>query len=263
MREKVVLVIDDDDMNLQIAKMVLEKKVKCRVICVDNGFEGLNILKNERVSLVLLDILMPEFDGIETLQEIRADDKLKDTAVMMLTAAGGLENIKKVYHLGVKDYIKKPFMPADLVSRVTKKLAELEPEKKVLLFGKLPNELQEMQKIIEKNFDYDTLTALTESDTRKILRENEIALVIVDSHIKFIDAFWILKYFSANDKLNKIPVAVTDSEKLTELLEKLNAPKIDEKIDEPVAESLVIRTEKNKLARVVTSLVGYELDVHI
>lgn len=262
MREKIVLIIDDDDMNLQIAKMVLEKKVKCRVICVDNGRDGINILKSERVSLVLLDILMPEFDGIETLQEIRADDKLKDTAVMMLTATSGVDNIKKVYHLGVKDYIKKPFMPADLIARVTKKLAEFEPDKKVLLFGKLTNELQKMQAIIEKNFDYETLMAVFESDAKKILRENEIALVIVDSHIKFIDAFWILKYFAADEKLDKIPVAFTNAEKLTELLDKIDAPDT-ENVDEPVAESAVIHTEKNKLARVVTNLVGYELDVHI
>lgn len=259
MREKVVLVIDDDDMNLQIAKMVLERKVKCRVICADNGLEGINILKSERVHLVLLDILMPDFDGIETLQEIRADENLKNTAVMMLTAASGLDNLKKVYALGVKDYIKKPFMPADLVARVTKKFAELEPEKKVLIFGKLSNELEKMQSIIETNFDYETLTVSNELDAKKILRQNEIALVIVDSNIKFIDAFWILKYFAADENLNKIPVAVTNAENLIELVEKITAPKMDES----VAKSVVINTEKNKLAKVVTSLIGYKLDVHI
>lgn len=262
MREKTVLVIDDDDMNLQIAKMVLEKKVKCRVICIDNGRDGIDILKKESVHLVLLDILMPDFDGIETLQEIRADEKIKDTSVMMLTAASGVENIKKVYHLGVKDYIKKPFMPADLVSRVTKKLAEIEPYKKVLVFGKFTNELQKMQTIIEKNFDYETLIATLEIDAQKILNEEKIELVIIDSNIKFIDGFCILKYFSENEQLDKIPVVITNSEKLNELVEKVNAPKI-EKIAEEVEDSIVNHDTKNKLSRVVTSLIGYELDVHI
>ena len=51
MREKVVLVIDDDDMNLQIAKMILEKILPCRVLTVDNGVEGLEVLREERVNL--------------------------------------------------------------------------------------------------------------------------------------------------------------------------------------------------------------------
>ena len=67
MREKVILVIDDDEMNLQIAKMILEKKLPCKVIGVDNGFDGLEILRTQRVNLVLLDILMPVYDGIEIL----------------------------------------------------------------------------------------------------------------------------------------------------------------------------------------------------
>ena len=124
MRKKKIFVIDDDEMNLQIAKMILERKLFCEVIGVDNGMAGIEILRNQRVNLVLLDILMPDFDGIETLKEIRADDKIKDASVMMLTASGDIENIQKVGLLGVKDYIKKPFMPADLIQRVKEKLDE-------------------------------------------------------------------------------------------------------------------------------------------
>ena len=67
MHKKTILVIDDDEMNLQIAKMILEKKLPCKVIGVDNGFDGLEILRTQRVNLVLLDILMPVYDGIEIL----------------------------------------------------------------------------------------------------------------------------------------------------------------------------------------------------
>ena len=53
MRKKKILVIDDDEMNLQIAKMILEKKLSCEVICTDNGKDGVEILRRERVNLVL------------------------------------------------------------------------------------------------------------------------------------------------------------------------------------------------------------------
>lgn len=258
MREKIVLVIDDDDMNLQIAKMVLEKKLKCKVLTVDNGRDGLEILRQEKVSLVLLDILMPEFDGIETLTEIRADENLKDMAVMMLTAMSGIENLKKVYALGVKDYIKKPFMPADLVSRVEKKFAELEPEEKILLFGTNGVELRAMQQIIEENFDCETEIAKTELDAKKIFDANKITLIIADAQMKFIDGLKILEFVAANKNLDKVPFALTTSEKLSEFLEKLKPPEVKK-----VEDSVLINAEKNKLAKVVTSLIGYELDVHI
>ena len=107
MRKKKVLVIDDDEMNLQIAKMILERKLPCEVIGVDNGIEGLEVLRQQHVSLVLLDIMMPDFDGIETLQEIRKDARIKDVPIIMLTASSDVENIQKVGLLGVTDYIKK------------------------------------------------------------------------------------------------------------------------------------------------------------
>ena len=103
MRKKTVLVIDDDEMNLQIAKMILEKRLPCEVIGADNGVEGIDILKSQRVSLVLLDVMMPDFDGIETLQEIRGDAQIKDVPVMMLTASVDVETVQKAGALDVKD----------------------------------------------------------------------------------------------------------------------------------------------------------------
>lgn len=262
MRDRVILVIDDDDMNLQIAKMILEKKVKCRVICANGGHEGIEILRREHVSLVLLDIMMPDFDGIETLQEIRDDEDLKDTEIMMLTAAGGIDNLKKVYHLGVKDYIKKPFLPADLISRVNKKLDEINPVQSVLLFGTSKDELSAIQKIIEQEFDNETLIATSRTEAQKILRKEEITLVIIESQSKFIDGYKVLKFLSEDEKFSKIPVAITNSEKLKELVEKLNAPKI-EKIAEKIESEGLITKIKHNPANVVTNLIGYELDVHV
>ena len=108
--ENVILVIDDDKMNLKVAKVILERKLACRVICTDNGIVGLDILRKQHVDLVLLDILMPYFDGLETLEEIRADARF--------------ENVKQALKLGVKDYVMKPLLPDDLVQRVKTKLAE-------------------------------------------------------------------------------------------------------------------------------------------
>ena len=124
MRQKKILVVDDDEMNLNIARMILERKLPCKVLTVDNGIDALDMLRAERVSLVLLDIMMPEFDGMETLAEIRADERIKNVPVMMLTATVEKDLIQRAMALGVRDYIKKPFLPADLITRVSKKLTK-------------------------------------------------------------------------------------------------------------------------------------------
>ena len=301
MRKKKILVIDDDEMNLQIAKMILEKKLACEVVCAANGFDGLKILRNERVNLVLLDILMPVYDGIEVLRDIRSEKFVKNVPVIMLTASGDVENIQKAGALGVKDYIKKPFMPADLIKRVEKKLSEIHSEE-ILLIGDDEDELRSMKKIIEENFPHEALIAANLDDTTKLLREMDFDLIIASADMKFIDGFKIMKLISSDEKFSAIPFALTTSDKLLGVIDKINAPQVEEiappkeEISEPPAppienlpveeklsekppveekiaeeppiaekvdDSPVIHKEKKKIANVITNLIGYELDVHI
>ncbi len=288
MRKKKILVIDDDEMNLQIAKMVLEKKLSCEVVCAASGIDGLEILRSQRINLALLDIMMPEFDGIETLQEIRGDERMRNVPVMMLTASGDVENIHKVGALGVKDYIKKPFMPTDLIKRVEKKLSEIHLEE-VLIIGDDEEELRGMKEIIEENFPHEALTAANFDDATKILREIDFDLVIACADMKFVDGFKIMKFISSDEKFSAIPFAITTSDKLLEVVEKINQPEVEEieslteeiaETDAPTIEKLpveekafaeekiaddspVIHSDKKKIANVVTTLIGYELDIHI
>ena len=274
MSKKKILVIDDDEMNLQIAKMILERKLPCEVVCAANGVDGLEILRNQRVNLVLLDILMPDFDGIETLTEIRGDERIKNVPVMMLTASGDIENIQKVGTLGVKDYIKKPFMPVDLIQRVEKKLSEIHSEE-ILLIGDDEDELRGMKELIEKNFPHEALSAANFDEVIKILRERELNLIIACADMKFIDGFKILEFVGLDEKFSAIPFVLTTTDKLLGVIEKINAPQVEEiepltekiaqepLIAEKVDDSPVIHKEKKKIANVVTNLIGYELDLHI
>ena len=301
MSEKVILVIDDDEMNLQIAKMVLERKLPCKVIGVDNGVEGIEILKSRYVSLVLLDVMMPDFDGIETLQEIRHDDLIKDVPVMMLTASGDIGVIQKARLLGVTDYVRKPFLPADLVSRVEKKLAEEKPRTEVLIIGDDAKKLKNLKEIIEVNFKHEVLIAANYDNAIDILRDTKMDLIIACGDMNFIDGFRILAFVASEDKFKTVPFAVTTYNKLFKLVEvmnEVNQPKVQEpaKVEKPtvekkpvkdksspvkepppvneeikketplvkeVAESPVAQNDKKKLAKVVTNLIGYDLDVKV
>ena len=118
-----ILVVDDDDMNLRMAEFILKKDMKeIEVLLADTGMKAIDILQREKVDLVLLDFQMPVMNGLKTLELIRKREDLKDIPVIFLTASSDRDTVVKAGLMGVADYIKKPFMPKDLVERVDKAL---------------------------------------------------------------------------------------------------------------------------------------------
>ena len=115
-----VLIIDDDEINRQMAEMILKKNFTYQILTAESGMSGYELMQHHTVHLVLLDVSMPVWDGIKTLQFIRSNEKLKNTPVIMLTAAADRETVVKASSYGVKDYIRKPFLPEELTSRVAK-----------------------------------------------------------------------------------------------------------------------------------------------
>ena len=115
-----VLIIDDDEINRQMAEMILKKNFDYRILTAESGMRGYELMQNQTVHLVLLDVSMPVWDGLKTLQFIRSNEKLKNTPVIMLTAAADRETVVKASSYGVKDYLRKPFLPDELTARVAK-----------------------------------------------------------------------------------------------------------------------------------------------
>ena len=120
-----ILVVDDDDMNLKMAEFILKKDMKnVEVFLADSGMKAIDALQREKVDLVLLDFQMPVMNGLKTLEIIRKREDMKDIKVIFLTAASDRDTVMKAGMMGVADYIKKPFMPKDLIDRVSQALAE-------------------------------------------------------------------------------------------------------------------------------------------
>ena len=118
-----ILVVDDDDMNLKMAEFILKKDMKdIMVVLADSGMKAIDALQREKVDLVLLDFQMPVMNGLKTLELIRKREDLKDIPVIFLTASSDRDTVVKAGMMGVADYIKKPFMPKDLIERVSKVL---------------------------------------------------------------------------------------------------------------------------------------------
>lgn len=119
---KTILVVDDEPRIIEAVAMNLELE-GYRVSGASNGYEALKKLTKEVPDLVVLDIMMPEMDGFETLRKIR---EVSTVPVVMLTVKGEETDKVKGLDLGADDYVTKPFSPRELVSRVKAVLRRVE-----------------------------------------------------------------------------------------------------------------------------------------
>jgi two-component system KDP operon response regulator KdpE len=120
---KTVLVVDDESRMVEFIAMNLELE-GFRAVRAANGSEALEKASKEHPDLVLLDIMMPEMDGFETLQGLR---ETSSVPVIFLTAKSEEVDRIKGLDLGADDYITKPFSPRELVSRIRAVLRRTEP----------------------------------------------------------------------------------------------------------------------------------------
>ena len=103
-----VLLVEDDPMVREVNRQFIERVEGFKVIdMASDGIKGIEKIKNLQPDLVVMDIFMPEQDGIETLHQIRAENINIDC--ISVTAANDVQTIQQILHLGVFDYIMKPF----------------------------------------------------------------------------------------------------------------------------------------------------------
>jgi DNA-binding response OmpR family regulator len=92
------------------------------VLLARDGQEALDLLRRERPQLVLLDVMMPRKTGFEVCQEVRSDDELRATLILVLTAKGRETDVVKGMALGANAYMTKPFSTRELVQKVREML---------------------------------------------------------------------------------------------------------------------------------------------
>ncbi len=137
-REK-ILVVDDESDILSLVQYNLEKE-GFKVITASDGQEALQRIAAEPPHAIILDLMLPQIDGLEVCRQIRKNEATSDIPVIMLTAKG--EEIDRVvgFELGADDYITKPFSPRELILRlkaVLKRASHREEPAKRLVLGDL------------------------------------------------------------------------------------------------------------------------------
>jgi DNA-binding response OmpR family regulator len=117
MSDPLVLVADDDDDILLLVTTRL-KRDGFDVIEARNGNEALALAQARRPKVAVLDVGMPGLDGLEVLARIRADEALQGMRVLLLTAKAQDSDMRRGYDAGADAYVRKPFSPGELSTRV-------------------------------------------------------------------------------------------------------------------------------------------------
>jgi two-component system KDP operon response regulator KdpE len=142
-RRRRILVVDDEPRIIHFIRLNLEHD-GFEVFEANSGSQSLDQLRDQLPDLVLLDIMMPDLDGFETLRLIR---EISNVPVIMLTAKGEEEDKVRGLELGADDYVTKPFSPNELVSRVRAVLRRTE------LPGKPVHDVIEIDNRLKIDFD--------------------------------------------------------------------------------------------------------------
>lgn len=116
--DKSILCVEDDSFNQELASAVFDEYQNIKIIQASNGKEAIDILKSQKVDLILLDLMMPQMDGFETLKILKSSDKFRDISVIIVTSKESEEIA--TYQLGADDFILKPYNPHELRLRTFK-----------------------------------------------------------------------------------------------------------------------------------------------
>ncbi len=120
MKRPTVLIVDDESYIREFLAQILSKHF--RIAFAKDGKEALEMAKTVKPAIIVLDVLMPGQNGIETCKKLREQRESEEIPVIMLTAVNEPEQRIKAFNAGADDYLAKPFLPEELIARINRKL---------------------------------------------------------------------------------------------------------------------------------------------
>ncbi|WP_036483760.1 response regulator [Myxosarcina sp. GI1] len=115
-----ILLIDDEETIQEVVQVGIEIEVGWQVEIASSGSEGINLAQTQQPDAILLDVMMPDMDGISTLSNLKANAKTRSIPVIFLTAKTQVAEKDRLQSLGVIDVITKPFNSMTLASQIAR-----------------------------------------------------------------------------------------------------------------------------------------------
>jgi two-component system response regulator (stage 0 sporulation protein F) len=185
-----------------------------------NGEDALSIVKKEKPQLVLLDVNMPDMDGLEVLRSIK---KLEpQTKVIMVTVEDDADTRKKVKTLGADEFVRKPFTTDYLEDVVILKASEATKTKEspcILIVDDEPGIREILRKFLKVRFECKIMEAANGEEALKALRENKVDLVFLDikmpgisgtevlkekKKLSYKPVIWVITHFDSEEVAHKV-----------------------------------------------------------
>lgn len=262
--KKTILVVDDSQINRKILSVILSEKYY--VIEADNGLSAEEQLNNSerKISLILLDIVMPVMDGLTFLRKMQQNKKFKDIPVIFVTSETYEENVLEGIKMGVRDVIAKPYSPELVLKRA---------DNLILISEKLENEAAEEETVTPKSLallerkksdknmalivddvsinrliirnalesEYGILEAENGQEALNLLikHRDAIAVVLLDIIMPVMDGYEMLKEAQKTRLLDGIPVIAITAEEILSKLDILMELGICEVIQKPFTPSVI------------------------
>jgi len=204
---KTILIIEDDQHIRELLTYNLQRE-NFEVATAENGKKGLDFIYHIRPDLIILDLMIPEINGVEICQKIKSDPLVKKTPLIILSAKGQESDIIYGLGMGADDYITKPFSTKELIARVYARLRNKEQQTQTKVKRKLENKELSPVSVNYDNYqiniygkplsltvtEFKLFSALTETPEKvltrdillSILNNNESTFVIdrnIDVHI--------------------------------------------------------------------------------
>jgi len=144
-----ILIVDDNKRNLQVLGSILGQ-AEYKVAMALDGQTALKLAGQLLPDIIVLDIMMPEMDGFEVCEKLKADNQLKEIPVIFLTAKVDVDDIVKGFNVGGSDYVTKPFKKQEMLVRISSQIELVENRKKI---KKQAEELAQLNALKDKVFE--------------------------------------------------------------------------------------------------------------
>ncbi len=234
-----VIVVDDDQTVSLFINRLLTKRFMCKVKVAENGLKALELMKEDIPDVIFLDITMPIMDGIETLEAIRSDEKLKHMAVIMLTAVSDPSVVNRIGNLGVFAYMRKPLTYdatyeriKELFDRIKKDIEEKKRMRQAQLVETDPEATNSISKedtrakilIVEKDDDFrakfksniekthNVLEASTGAEGLKLFMKQRPKIICLGNNIPIINEKLLAQKIRVIDSKNEVIIFALKSE---------------------------------------------------
>jgi len=210
-KEKILIIEDEKD----IVKMLDYnlRKEGFRVFSANNGEDGLDMARKENPDLILLDLMLPEMDGLEVCKAVKNDTKTAHISIIILTAKAQEADKIVGLELGADDYVTKPFSPRELIARI----------KAVLRRLKEKNKLPEILKIGDIAIDFSKImVAIKDKPIELTSKEFELLKVLIKAKGRVLSRDYLLDTIWGFDQAIEIQTRTVDVH-ITTLRKKLKS----------------------------------------